>query len=369
MTLRFSLDGHLASPIVVFDLGGTWFRSAIAEPCGRISNIRSRTAISCASEPARTVALLQADLVEYVINDVAARRSSRGDLGNQVAIALGAALDQRTGVVWNSGPLWGASSEPFDLPAALRRKVPGIEWNVVNDVTAALVAQLRRANTISNGTTVFVTISTGIAARSWSTALGGIPVDGLVGLQGEIGHVPVSCVFRETIIHNRCGCGGADHLNAFSSGRGINALLRTLSQAYPDVAAMLGNAIDPQPTRAFAMALRRQCPVAREILTMVVDPLARVLLTALAMDPTISRVFLGGGVVDGIGRSRYLAALTAQLKAYGAYQKTEHCPRFFELLLQAVDARDLGLAGAAYAMQTALNRIGNVIAMGHHAPT
>lgn len=352
MILRFALDGHLASPIVVFDLGGTWFRSAIAEPCGRISNIRRRTAISCASQPGRAVSLLQADLVEYVINDVTARRKSRCDLGSQVAIALGAALDQRTGIVWNSGPLWGASSEPFDLSAALRRKIPGVKWNVVNDVTAALIAQLRRANTLSKGTTVFVTISTGIAARSWSTDLGGIPVDGLVGLQGEIGHVPVSCVFRETIIHSRCGCGGDDHLNAFASGRGINALLKSLSQAYPDVAAMLGNSMDAKPTRAFATALRRQCPVASEILTMVVDPLARTLLTALAMDPTISRVFIGGGVIDGIGRSRYLAALTAQLKAYGAYQKTEYCSQFFELLLHAVDARDLGLAGAAYAMQT-----------------
>jgi len=169
---------------------------------------------------------LQGAFVRYVVEDVLLRMRARRDIASRVSIALGAALDQRTGVVWNAGPLWGDHCEPFDLRTALQSALPQIDWIIVNDVTATLVSIARQRREPLTGTLMYVTVSTGIAARTWSSALDGIPIDGLAGLQGEIGHLPVACSFRESVLHGRCDCGGSDHLNAFSSGRGLNFSLR-----------------------------------------------------------------------------------------------------------------------------------------------
>ena len=348
MTLRFALDSPVRRPTIVFDVGGTWFRSAIAMPGGKIVDMRRRLAISYVSHPAASITWLRAEFVRYVTEEVAFRMRERSDISSRVSIALGAALDQRTGIVWNAGPLWGTHDDAFDLPRALEQAMPHIDWVIVNDVTATLLYIVRQNRAALSGTLLFVTVSSGIAARSWSTDLGGIPLDGLAGLQGEIGHLPVTCTFRDSIVHGCCACGGNDHLNAFCSGRGIEFLLSVLGGAYPDVASMLGKDTDASPARCFTQALERNCSVAWEILLSAVDPLARTLLTALAMDPHISRVLFGGGVLDGIGHSLWLGALDDRLRAHGAYQISSRFAAYFRSLLGTVDTRDAGLIGAAY---------------------
>jgi predicted NBD/HSP70 family sugar kinase len=349
MNLRFALEAPVRSPTIVFDIGGTWFRSAIVEPDGEISDIRRQPAISYVSHPTESAKWLHDAFVRYVTEEVTLRMCERSDIASRVSISLGAALDQRTGVVWNAGPLWGDHGDAFDLRAALHSAMPRIDWTVVNDVTATLLSIVRHRQESLKGTLVYVTISTGIAARSWSSSLNGIPLDGLTGLQGEIGHLPVTCSFRGAVLHGRCGCGGSNHLNAFASGRGLEFLLQAIGNSYPDVASKLGDAKSGSAIRGFTEALGRECPIAAEILQAAVDPLARILLTALTMDPHISRIFFGGGVIDGVGHSLWLKVLLEKLRGYGPYQISDRSPAFLDHLLEVVDTRDAGLSGAACA--------------------
>jgi predicted NBD/HSP70 family sugar kinase len=349
MTLRFDLDAPVRDPTIVFDIGGTWFRSAVAEPGGEISDIRRQPAISHVSHPTASAEWLHNAFVRYVTDEVTSRMHERSNIASRVSIALGAALDQRTGVVWNSGPLWGDHDEAFDLRAALHGVMPRMDWTVVNDVTATLLSIVRERQESLSGTLVYVTISSGIAARTWSSDLNGIPLDDQVGLQGEIGHLPVTCSFRGSILEGRCDCGGTNHLNAFASGRGLEFLLRATSSSYPDVASMLGDVENGRSLRGFAEALGRECPIADEVLQAAVDPLAKILLTALTMDPHISRILFGGGVIDGVGRSFWRKVLLEKLRGYGPYQIGDRSPAFLDHLLEVVDTRNAGLFGAACA--------------------
>jgi len=100
------------------------------------------------------------------------------------------------------------------------KKIHGAEPVILNDCTAAALAESTVGPWKGRKNIVYVTLSTGIG--------GGAIVDGhlLIGKNGnavEIGHLVVD--YESTI---RCGCGGLGHWEAMCSGTGIPKLVKEL---------------------------------------------------------------------------------------------------------------------------------------------
>ncbi|WP_372424493.1 ROK family protein [Salinarimonas chemoclinalis] len=334
-----------SGPVLALDIGGTWFRSALVGPQRCIRDRRAVPAISRRNHPGATPAELKERLVDHLVAEARARAATEPGLA-RVGISMGAALHQHTGVIWNSGPLWGDDATPFDLPTKLRQRAPDLVWHVVNDVSAALLALVLGAAEPPTHDVCYITVSTGIAARIWSHRAGGIVVDEISGLQGEIGHLPVMAEFLGRVLPTVCDCGGAQHLNSVSSGRGIATVLAHIANEYPVVAAALGIVPGADPVEAFTRALERDAPFARDVLSTCLRPLATCVLSMIACNPAVTKIHFGGGVTAGLGKARWKDALVTELDRYGAYQISSRKPGFFHDLIDVVDATDLGLVGA-----------------------
>ncbi|HEX5684347.1 MAG TPA: iron-containing alcohol dehydrogenase [Ideonella sp.] len=315
-------------PICVFDIGGTWFRSALLLDGNTLQDIRRTPAISFHNNPGLPVRALQASLVDYLASET--RRL--GGAGGCAAVSMGAALNAHTGFVLNSGPLWGPNCLPFDLPAALAEADSEVQWIVVNDVTAALAYHVAQPCYAKASRLSLVTVSTGIALRTYDRRLEAYPVDRVHGIQGEIGHIPIAFTFRGEAIHLPCDCGGQDHLNAFCSGRGLEALVRHLAAAMPGEAGhLLEDARGSPPVfdaGRFARLATAGDPLALELLSAITLPLAEMILRLFALDPEVEHLILSGGVARGLGQAHY-RPLVAHLERLGLYQVTTSDPTFF----------------------------------------
>jgi glucokinase len=332
---------------VVFDIGGTWFRSAVHAHGGRLEAPSRRPAIGCHTEPGRSVADLQDRLAEWLCAE--ARRLVRDAGADPVAVvSMGAALDAHTGRVFGSGPLWGPASQPFDLPGELRRRAPELDWTVLNDVTAALLRHVQDAGPRARGRTALVTISSGIACRVYDHARGCVPVEPTHGVQGEIGHLPVHCSFAGQPIELDCECGGHNHLAAFASGRGLPALLAAV-MALPGTGRER-SALGPRPSAEQLVAAARDGDAwSRTVVAAALAPLADVLAVMWTHDPELDPVLLVGGVARGLG-PLLVDLLCERLERHGLYAITAQEPRFFRsrLRLGSLDD-DSGLLGCGAA--------------------
>jgi 3-dehydroquinate synthetase/predicted NBD/HSP70 family sugar kinase len=205
-----------------------------------------------------------------------------------------------------------------------------------------------------------VTVSTGIAARTYDVAAGAIPTDRKAGVQGEIGHLPVEFRFLDRGFHQMCDCGGASHLNAFASGRGIDRTLGLVCFAFPTtygrsiLSALTGGQPGAARVSHLVDAVHMDDPAAWSLLDAFTAPLARILLTHLAFDPQVERVILVGGVVHAFGPT-YLKSVLSHLEGAGLYQISERNPGVFrDRFVIGPDDDHSGLIGAAIAARQAL---------------
>ena len=335
--------------LVAVDVGGTWFRTAIVEPDLTVSQMRRWPAETRRTHPDATPQELQERLVLRIVERSEELLDHLGDAPRRVAISLGAAIDQRNGLVLGSGPLWGDAKSTFDLAAELRRRLPDVAFTVVNDVTAMLLRHVHGADLDGARRVALVTVSSGIGARTYDRVRHEVPLGTAHGLQGEIGHVPVECSFRGHPLRLTCDCGGAGHLNAFASGRGIERVMAAVAEAHPvDWSQSLlsegGRSVD---ARALSDAVEAADPLALEILKAVTRPLALALIWMLTADAQIDAVILTGSVVHGLHPS-YLESLLRQLEDIGLYQVSDRDRSFLRdgIVVGAPD--DLsGLVGAA----------------------
>lgn len=336
------------APTIVFDIGGTWFRSALVDASGTLHGVQRTPAISFRSCPELTADALQARLVEYLTAE--ARRLAGGSgRAARCVISLGAAMNGHTGLILNSGPLWGARQRPFDLLPALRRRDASCEWHVLNDVTAALLHHVHCLGPRVHGRTALVTISTGIAARVFDFPRRCVPLDPAHGVQGEIGHLPVSFQLGSRSLDLRCDCGGQNHLNAFASGRGIETVLRRLQAARDrdyESSALRALTGDGAPTvHHLAAAVEGHDGFARAVLAACLRPLADVLRVVLTHDPELDPIAFVGGVTRCFG-DVLIDVLVSELERAGLYQVTDREAGFFRrrLCLGVLDD-DAGLLG------------------------
>ena len=199
---------------------------------------------------------------------------------------------------------------------------------------------------------MLLTVSTGIGCRIYDTRLRSVPVDRVHGLQGEIGHLPVHFMYGKEHIELNCDCGGANHINAFCSGRGIEVLIRRLATGCKE--EISGSALSEisssesggQIFQLFANALSQRDQFALRILDAVTWPVANVLLSALTIDPQIEAIILTGGVINAL-RDQYLNSLVKNLHDLGMYQVTSSDPDYFSRRIRMNITDDYsGLIGA-----------------------
>lgn len=346
----------LPSEILAFDIGATWFRSAVCSSSGTLTSRAARPAVSFRSHPECSVPHLQGLLVDYLVDEAERLRGGHAT-ACEVAVSFGAALNGHNGFVYDSGPLWGPNSRPLDLLQVLRQRAPHLRWRIVNDVTAALLRHVAADPARVHGRTALITVSSGIAARVYDHARRCVPLDPEHGLQGEIGHLPVECSFAGRRLSLRCDCGGVDHLNAFTSGRGITAVLGELAR-WPD-SGFAASQLAQQGTapakagEALAAAVLAGDPWSRRVLAAVLQPMARVLTVMLAHDPELDPILFVGGVATGLGET-FVATLCEQLEAIGLYQVTTRDPGYFRRRLRLGSGDDdSGLLGCGVAARLA----------------
>ena len=338
--------------IAVFDIGGTWFRWGLYDPSHGLVDFWRIPAINYLSHPTLSAADLQKALADFILRCVREIQESRHPSVATVSISLGAPINARNLIVLGSGPLWGPTAKPFDLLAPLQKALPQLQWQLVNDVTALLAPYMD--DDCAHEKTLLITVSSGIGGRLYDHRTHRIPYDDIHGVQGEVGHLVTPFELGGKWVARRCECGGWNHLNAFSSGRGIAQTLLNLPSLSEDhYQALFSDTPDDwrQATEdyrlgAFAAQLESGHTAAVTLLDAFVTPLSRTLAAALTMDPNIDRIVITGGVAHGFGL-HYRKALERTFKRDGLYQITERDPDYLTRRLHWEDADDFaGLRGA-----------------------
>ncbi|MET9727539.1 ROK family protein [Streptomyces zaomyceticus] len=323
-------------PVVVLDLGGTWFRAGVLRADDTVAVFRRDPAVGARTRPG-PVRALQDGIVDWLVGAVdailregaTALAAGPGEPPGPplCAVSLGAAMNGTTGEVRGSAPLFGSATTSWWPAAELAARRPGFRWSVVNDVSALAYALLTDPAVPAHGRAAALTVSTGIAYRTIETATGRIPLDARHGLQGEIGHLPSRLDWEGVPLSARCDCGAPDHVAAHSSGSGIVGLLRRLPGAAWGGPAEPGSD-DRGLTDAFGARVADGHPGALRLLDAVTRPLAEVLTTQATLDPEVTPTVLTGGVVDGLG-DPYLHSLLRNLARTGLYGITDRDPDHF----------------------------------------
>ena len=320
--------------VIVFDLGGTWFRSGVISNSKELLQVRRNPAINKNTHRMNTKGLQQA-MVNYIKNEVLYFKENFPRNIKYVSISIGACINGNTEIVLNSGPLWGENSTPFDILALLRIWEPSLTWTLVNDVTAALLRHAKEPIYQKFTRIALVTISTGIAYRTIDLQRGIIPLTKNSGVQGEIGHLPISFTYREEMIELRCDCGGAKHLNAYCSGRGIETLLPLLAEKYKEefaisiLSSLSSGKVQDLAFEHFILAVDQDDMFALTILDAVTLPLAIMFLHIFTIDAEVEKILLVGGIIHSL-RDKYIRSLQKHLHTLGLYQISIHDPDFFQ---------------------------------------
>jgi glucokinase len=194
-----------SGPILALDLGASRIRVAVVGPDGRILE-RGEGRTPGPEGGAAVVDACRSHLASVRERlDVALRSTLVG-----IAISAPGPLDPRTGTLIdppNIGrgvrdlPLASPLAEALELPAVMDR-----------DTNVAALGEMTYGVAQGAADFLYLTVSTGLGG---AIVAGGELYGGADGLAGEIGHLPVALDWPP------CGCGGAGHLEATSSGSGI----------------------------------------------------------------------------------------------------------------------------------------------------
>jgi 3-dehydroquinate synthetase/predicted NBD/HSP70 family sugar kinase len=268
-----------------------------------------------------------------------------------IAISIGAALNAHTGQILGSGPILGEDSSTFDLDLAIRQHFDDINITIVNDVTASLIAHSRMASLLRARRIALITVSTGIASRVLNCSVPHIPVDAVLGTQGEIGHHRISFSVEGLPLSLKCSCGGVDHMNAFVSGEGIKRVLGRIREMLPQEFMSLhtnnGPVSDVSPD-VLADGLASDDPFSKKLLKAFTLPIAEAIKWHFMLDPEIDKLILTGGVCFRLG-DFYLSSVLENLCMLGFYPLASDPSAFWaDRVIMGPLSDDAGLIGAAY---------------------
>jgi 3-dehydroquinate synthetase/predicted NBD/HSP70 family sugar kinase len=352
---EFPIAPSNGNEVITFDLGGTSFRSALLTREGTLARIQRRPSINYRSAAARPAVEIVDEIALYIARTVKSFRNCPDSAKerSKVAISMGAAMNAHSGIILGSGPILGDAPTPFDLDDAIKRHLADVEVTIVNDVTASLYAHsllpdFRRARRLA-----LITVSSGIASRTLDCSIPHVPVDPVLGTQGEIGHhrIPFSlCGHRLSL---KCDCGGVDHLNAFASGNGIRNVIAWTREMLPEEfrkSQLYRNApAQDGCLSAFAEGLINGDALCKDLLMAVTAPVAEAIKWHFMLDPEIDKLILTGGVCFHL-KDYYRSAILENLSALEFYPLTSGKESFWsERVVLGPCSDDAGLIGAAYA--------------------
>ena len=344
--------GH-GDEVIAFDLGGTSFRSALLTCEGCLSHSQRIPSLNCRSLPGHTPDDIVGEIASYVADTVRvlSRRSLSVSKPPSIAISMGAALNAHTNKILGSGPILGEGSPSLDLETAIKERIDDAYITIVNDVTASLVAHSRIPILRHTRRLALITVSTGIASRVLSCSVPHVPVCSVLGTQGEIGHHRIAFSLNGVPLSLRCSCGGLDHLNAFSSGQGIEQVIAQAREICPDEfrqSDLSGTNSNLEGTFALKHALKHSDLLGRKILNAITLPIAEAIKWHFMLDPEIDKLILTGGVCFALG-DIYLSSVLENLASLEFYPMGSDAELFWaEHVMLGPVSDDAGLIGAAY---------------------
>jgi glucokinase len=280
-------------PALVFDLGGTNLRCAVARN-GSLEEIRSSQVKNFVGghSPQEIWASLSARIARY--HDETA---SLLPVSAPIVLAFPGPIGPG-GEILDAPTLVGAGRPIPDLSADLAART-GRPVRLLNDVSAA--AWCLSARTDARRFLV-VTVSSGVGSKLFDRDHPAGVIDD-PPYAGEIGHVVVDAGECAPA----CSCGGRGHLGAISSGRGSERLARETASRNPRAFAESRCVTEFGATPAtlsneahFAPAARAGDSWALDVIRTAAEPLARVLVTMIT-GSGLDRVFLIGGFAESVG--------------------------------------------------------------------
>lgn len=264
-------------PVVLADLGGSYFRVGLGDPdSGQVFSVE-RYPTEAERGPAD------------ILRRIGDRLRALGQLAGAAVAAIGVPGPVRAadGVVVRAPNLPGWDGVPVK---ARLEELTGLTVLVGNDANLAALGEYRYGAGQGVRNLVYLTVSTGIG--------GGIIADGrlLLGAHGfaaELGHIPVEPGGP------LCGCGGRGCLEAMASGTAVERMAVEVARRKPGSALWQAAEGDPRrlDARAVEEVARRGDPDARRIFEVVGRYLGLGLVAVVhALDP--ERIVIGGGVAN-----------------------------------------------------------------------
>lgn len=264
-------------PVVVgIDIGGTKTAAAVVRPDGSLAH-RAET-----PTPAQAGPQIVLDTAAALVATIAERTGITPDA---FGVGSAGAFDEHGVVVHSTDHL--ADWSGTDVAGGLRSRL-GAPVVVVNDVHAAATGE---RTTSGLERFLFVAVGTGIG--------GAVVADGMVllgasGMAGSVGHVRIP-----SARHRVCSCGGADHVEAFASGPGIELTYAEFTGRVRDL-------------RSIGRLAAEGDVIAAQVIRVAAEDLGESLASAVVtVDP--GTVLLGGGV-SGLG-ALFIDPLAERLRA------------------------------------------------------
>jgi C7-cyclitol 7-kinase len=299
-------------PAVVFDLGGTHLRCALADDLGAIDRIEKKR-IKSFTDGHEPAAIWEEIISSIVIFESSVSRDIPA--GAPIVLSFPGPI-ARPSRILSAPTLVGEGTPIPDLSSELT-KLTGRPVHILNDISAA-------AWYISEDITahrfMVVTVSSGIGSKIFDRHSSRKILDD-VPYAGEIGHVAVDSS-PDAIM---CDCGGRGHLGAIASGRGIERFARRMAEE--DAAGFNGsacvlkfgasaNTLTNEHHLVPAAALRD--PWALDVIRTCSRPLAKMLLSVV-LAAGVEKVIIIGGFALALAEV-YLDVIRTELIAACDYQ-------------------------------------------------
>jgi glucokinase len=297
---------------ILFDLGGTHLRCGIWDDSAGV-HLLQKIRLDRQFRGRKGTAIWN-DLISMVEGFVT---SVRGDVADTAPIVLSFPGPVAQGCsILDAPTLIGEASEFPQLHQVLEKRTCR-EVRILNDLSAA-AWHASRSTTAARF--IVVTISSGIGSKIFDRHHVGSVLDD-IPYAGEIGHVVVDDGPQAM----RCDCGGAGHLGAVSSGRGIERYAQYVARQNP--APFLQSACVVQYGAAtnyltneehLVPAAKAGDPWALGVIRDCTRPLGKVLLS-IVMAAGLERIVIIGGFALSLGTT-YQEILREAIVKASAYR-------------------------------------------------
>ena len=298
------------------DLGGTNLRLAAVDRSGKMLH---RT-------EAHTPRHSNAEKIVEITASLAAECSAKLDaVPESLVFAVPGPIDAETGRLFNVPNL--PELRGSNLRSMLAEKL-GIEVQLENDATAAAVGEHWKGASQGCGSSICLTLGTGVGG---GIILNGEPLRGPDGTAGEIGHV---CV--EPLGHP-CGCGSRGCLEQYASATAIGRMARELLPEFPASALNQAGDFDAQKIYDLGKAGDALCREAFRRAGMYLGVALAGLINVLNPEAVV----IGGGAASGW--DLFIEPLKEEIGVRAFREPAERAR-----IVRASLGNDAGIIGAAY---------------------